>query len=279
MRYRLIVADLDGTLMGEDVTISPAVLAAVGQVMAAGAYFTIATGRTLESALPHAQHLGVNAPAILYQGGEIRDLSAGKLIFQSTVPLDTAQDFIAAIAAVGLHLNVYLDGRVYAAARTPISEYYMALNGIQIEAVGDLPAFVTRPPSKMLIVAEPAQLDALAPLLRQQYAGRLQIVRSNPRFLEAIPLDANKGRGLERLAGYLGIAPAQTVAIGDNDNDAEMVAWAGLGIAMGNATPAVRAAARVIAPPVEEDGAAWAIQTLVLPARRRRETLDVGGAP
>ncbi len=266
MPYRLIAADLDGTLMGEDVAISPAVLAAAQKVMARGAFFTIATGRTIEGATPHAQRLGINAPAILYQGGEIRDLRAGVSIFRAAIPLLVAQPFIAAISALGLHLNVYLDGGVYAAAQTPGADFYTSLNGTRIEAVGDLAAFVRRPPAKMLIIAEPARLDDLAPTLRAEFAGRLQIVRSHARFLEAIPPEANKGRGLQRLAAHLGVAQAETVAIGDNDNDMEMVAWAGLGIAMGNATPAVRGAAVAIAPPVTQDGAAWAIETLVLPA-------------
>jgi Cof subfamily protein (haloacid dehalogenase superfamily) len=264
--YRLIAADLDGTLIGENVTFSPAVLAAAEKVMARGAYLTIATGRTIEGATPHATRLGVNAPVILYQGGEIRDLRAGVSLFRCDIPLTVAQPFMAVIGALGLHLNVYLDGRVYAAARTPASQFYTSLNQTKIEAVGDLATFVNRPPTKMLIIAEPARLDALAPSLRQEFAGRLQIVRSHARFLEAIPPDANKGRGLQRLAAHLGVAQAETVAIGDNDNDMEMVAWAGLGIAMGNATPAVRGVAAAIAPPVDQDGAAWALETLVLPA-------------
>jgi len=264
MQHRLIVADLDGTLMGDDAVISPAVLAAARKAMAAGLFFTVATGRTWQGARPHALRLGVNAPAILYQGGEIRDMTTDAVIYQSAIPLEVAREFIAEITATGLHLNVYLDDQVYTAAKTPLLDYYTTLNAVKIHAVGDLLAFVNRAPSKLLIIAEAERLDALAPTLRQQFAGRLQIVRSHRQFLEAIPLDANKGRGLERLAAYLGVPQPATMAIGDNDNDAEMVAWAGLGIAMGNASAAVRAVADVVAPAVEQDGAAWAIETFVL---------------
>jgi len=264
MPYRLIVADLDGTLMGDDAVISPAVLAAAHKAMAAGLFFTVATGRTWQGTRPHALRLGINAPAILYQGGEIRDMASGAAIYQSTIPLDCAREFIAAITVASLHLNVYLDDQVYTAATTPILDYYTTLNAVEIHAVGDLLAFVDRPPSKLLIIAEAGRLDELAPALRRQFAGCVQIVRSHRQFLEAIPLDANKGRGLERLAAWLGVPQPATVALVDNDNDAEMVAWAGLGIAMGNASAAVRAVADVVAPPVECDGAAWAIERLVL---------------
>ena len=264
MPFRLIVADLDGTLMGDDLVISPGVLAAVAKAKTQGLYFTVATGRVFQTALPFAQQLGVNAPIILYQGGEIRDIDTGRVIYRATVPLDCAREFISTVAALQLHLNVYLDDQVYVAEKTPELKWYTAFNPVDIHPVGDLLSFVDRPPNKMLIVAEPARLDEIAPDLREQFAGRLQIVRSHRRFLEAVPLGVDKGKGLARLAEYLGIAQEQTAAIGDNDNDAEMVAWAGLGIAMGNGSEAVKHAADVIAAPLDQDGAAWSILTQTL---------------
>jgi Cof subfamily protein (haloacid dehalogenase superfamily) len=267
---RLIVADLDGTLMGDDVTISPRVVAAAQRAMDEGAYFTVATGRMLAGTQRFAHQLRVNAPLILYQGSEMRDAYSGQILYQSSIPLDYAQEFIAAINALGLHLNVYLDDQVYAARKTPEADYYCRLNGIDILAVGDLGRYVVRAPVKMLVIADAERLDALAPALRQQFAGRLQIVRSHRLFLEAISLEANKGRGLAWLADYLQVPQAQTAAIGDNDNDAEMIQWAGLGIAMGNASEAVRRVADLIAPSVEQDGAAWAIDQCMLALCRGR---------
>lgn len=265
MSYRLIVADLDGTLMGDDITISPAVIAAVRAAMECGLYFTIATGRTFGGTRAFADQLGVNAPLILYQGAEIRHAETGEVLHQVTVPLPWAHEFIATVSEQGLHLNVYLDDRAYAAQETPESQFYASLQGGRVYAVGDLLRFVDRPPMKMLIIGEPARLDQLAPALRAQFAGRLQIVRSYARFLEAIPAGVSKGHGLAWLARYLGIRQEETVAIGDNDNDVEMVQWAGLGIAMGNASAAVKQAADLIAPPVAHDGVAWAIETHILP--------------
>jgi Cof subfamily protein (haloacid dehalogenase superfamily) len=266
MPYRLVVADLDGTLLGDEVVMSPAVLNAVARIMELGGYFSVATGRTLSGARPHARRLRINAPAILYQGAEIRDIETGAVIFQASIPLPIAQELIAFAVAEDVPLNVYVDDQVFTRERTAGSDFYATLNAIEVKAVGDLSRFLDRPPTKMLLVSDPERLDPLAPRLKAQFAGRLQIVRSHRRFLEAIPFGVNKGRGLERLAGYLGIAQAETVALGDNDNDAEMVAWAGLGIAMGNGSAATKAAADVIAPPVEQDGAAWAIERYVLPA-------------
>jgi hydroxymethylpyrimidine pyrophosphatase-like HAD family hydrolase len=101
-------------------------------------------------------------------------------------------------------------------------------------------------------------------LLQARFAGRLCIVRSFPRFVEATNLAATKGQALKFLAHKLGVAQDETMAIGDNDNDADMVAWAGLGVAMGNASDAVRKVADYIAPHIGADGAAEAIDRFVL---------------
>ena len=264
MPYRLIVADLDGTLMGDDLTISPGVLAAVREAQRQGFYFTVATGRTFEGALPFLQELDVNAPIILYQGGEIRDMESGEVLYRATLPMDDAREFISFVAARGLQLNMYLDDQVYVAHETPELEWYTNMNRVKVHAVGDLQAFMQREPHKFLIVAPSERLDEVAPILQEHFAGRLQIVRSYRYFLEAIPLEVDKGKGVARLARRLGVAQKDVVAIGDNDNDAAMVEWAGLGVAMGNASPAVRQVADIVAPSVEDDGVAWTITTQVL---------------
>ena len=125
-------------------------------------------------------------------------------------------------------------------------------------------AAVTRPPDKFIVIAEPEEADAIVPELRQRFAERLRIVRSHRNFVEGNPLDASKGQALACLAAHLGIPQSQTAAVGDNDNDADMVAWAGLGMAMGNAHPDLKAIADVILPPVEQDGAAVAIEKYIL---------------
>lgn len=94
--------------------------------------------------------------------------------------------------------------------------------------------------------------------------GRLHVVRSHRFFVEGNPLQATKGQALARLAGWLGIARSEVMAIGDQGNDTDMVAWAGLGVAMGNAVPQVKAVADYIAPPVDEDGAAVAIERFLV---------------
>jgi hypothetical protein len=90
------------------------------------------------------------------------------------------------------------------------------------------------------------------------------VVRSSNVLIEVFPVNVSKGHALAALADHLGVSQSEVMAIGDHDNDIEMLAWAGLGVVMGNGSEAAKAVAQVIAPPIDEDGAAWAIEKFIL---------------
>jgi hypothetical protein len=265
LKYKLIAADLDGTLMGKDAIISPKVKDAVRRAVDKGVRFTIATGRAFGSTLPFAEELGINAPLICYQGGLIKDHLSGQVIYEQPVPLPLVQEVIRFTRQRGLHLNVYLDGRAYVERMTPEARYYTEIAKAAVYPVGDMLAFLDRDPMKFIIVLsdDRATEPLIAELLGTLFAGRMRFVRSYPRFVEGIPLDVSKGHALARLTDHLGIPLGETIGIGDNDNDLEMVARAGLGVAMGNASPAVKAAADYVAPPVDEEGVVEVIERFV----------------
>jgi Cof subfamily protein (haloacid dehalogenase superfamily) len=265
LRYKLIAADLDGTLMGQDAIISPRVKDALRQAMEKGIKFTIATGRTFDSALLFAQELGINAPLICYQGGLIKDHLNGQVIFQQSLPLPLARELIRFTQQRELHLNVYLDDRAYVERMTPEARYYTGIAKAPVYPIGDLLAFLNRDPMKFIIVlCDDGATEPLIAELGALFAGRMRFVRSYPRFVEGIPLDVSKGHALARLADHLGLSLEETIGIGDNDNDLELVERAGLGVAMGNASPAVKAAADYMAPPVDEEGMVEVIERFVL---------------
>ncbi|MGQ9518374.1 MAG: Cof-type HAD-IIB family hydrolase, partial [Anaerolineae bacterium] len=226
MTYRLIVADLDGTLMGDDLIIPDEVVEAVQKAKAAGLYFTIATGRSFVGVQPFIRQLGVNAPVILYQGAEIREPESGEAIYQACIPLEWAHELIAFVKEAGIAFNVFLEDLPYAESRTPETDLYEQIDRVPVQIVGDMRKFLQQSPTKIMLIGEPAQLAGLTQALQQWFAGRLRLTRSHRHFLEAVPLGANKARGLARLARHLGIMRHETVALGDNDNDADMLSWA-----------------------------------------------------
>jgi Cof subfamily protein (haloacid dehalogenase superfamily) len=175
-----------------------------------------------------------------------------------------AHEIIALSQQRGWHLTLYRDDLVYLTRFEHVHSFYDQMFSLPLRVVNDLSTAATGPLDKFIIIAQPEEADAIVPELRQRFDGRLRIVRSHRNFVEGNPLDASKGQALAHLAARLGIPQSQTAAVGDNDNDADMVIWSGLGMAMGNAHPDLKAVADVILPPVEEDGVAVAIEKYIL---------------
>jgi Cof subfamily protein (haloacid dehalogenase superfamily) len=261
----LIALDLDGTLMGRERTISRRVRHAVKQAIDQGHLVTIATGRGYAPAARFAQDLGVNAPIICYQGALIRDCRDGKTVHSATIPLPIARALIVFSQARELNFQVYTqDDQAYVSQMDPVAEGIAELSGIPVTAVKDLAGWLNRPPIKFMFFEQEEAVPELVRDIKAQFDGHLQVVRSWDRLIEATGPSISKGEALARLAAHVGVARSETMAIGDQDNDVSMIAWAGLGVAMGNASPAAKAAADVIAPALEADGAAWAIERYVL---------------
>jgi hydroxymethylpyrimidine pyrophosphatase-like HAD family hydrolase len=136
--------------------------------------------------------------------------------------------------------------------------------GARAELVPDLLEAIDHPVTKVLAVGEPPVPVEVAPDARAEFAGLADVTISHPRFLEFVAPGVSKGRAIRYLARRLRIPLAATLAIGDQWNDLEMIAEVGHGTAMPSAPPAVRATARYVAPPLEQDGAARMIEELVL---------------
>jgi len=262
---RLIALDLDGTLFDFSFQFSPRVRRAIAEAQRRGVAVTLATGRSITATRPFAQELDIREPLICYQGGWIAETS-GRVLHRVALDRNLAAQVIDLAQARHWHVNLYRDGQLYLTElRHPISFYKELLNPA-VQQVPDLHALLDRDPDKVLIVAEGGNGDEILADLREHFYGRMEIVRSHDLFIEANPLNVDKGAGLAWLARRLGVPQSQVMAVGDQDNDVAMVAWAGVGVAMGNGSPACKAVADWIAPPLAEDGAAVAIERFVLNA-------------
>jgi hypothetical protein len=267
MPYSLVALDLDGTTIGRDLAIPPAVRAAIGAARAQGVVVTFATGRMYNSTRAFAGQLGLDAPLICYQGALIRRPTDDATLAHFTMPADLAAVAVQSLLDAEVCTIAYVDEKLCAAERRPELEEYLSYHPNEADVRIDpaLAALVAHnPPTKILFVAEPATIEHELGRLAQQFDGRLAAMRSHTNFGELTAPGVSKGAALARLAAELGIAREQVVAIGDQENDLSMIEWAGLGLAMGNAVPAVRAAAAAVVPPVEQAGVAWALQQYVL---------------
>ena len=266
---RLLALDLDGTLLGSDRIIRPRVRSAVAEAIESGVIVTIATGRMYRSTLPFATSLGIVAPIICYQGAYVRDLPArdgtpGRLLLHRTMPGVVAREAIGWARARGFDPHVNVDDRLVMQADATSAEDYERLSGIGAEFVEDLPAAIRGPVTKVLAVGRAPLPEQWLAEARAVFEGRAQVTVSHPEYLEWNAPGVTKGRAVRWLARRLGIPLAETMAIGDQYNDAEMLAEVGHGVAMGDSPEAVRVAARHVTATIAQDGAALAIETLVL---------------
>lgn len=264
---RLIAADLDGTVLNHKQEISPRVARAFKMAAEQGVYVTIATGRNVASARKFVAPLSVNAPTLTLQGGVLYDVQKEKLISEVRLPHELACEMIEfgkrhpTWQTVIYHLNrTYITGFKF-----DEKFYFDLLTDHRPIIVNDLcEALNETDPDKVLFVLDPSEAAAGLRELSAAVGDRGIVVQSHAMFVEVNHPEAHKGMGLSKLAAYLGIPQSQVMAIGDQDNDKTMLEWAGLGVAMGNAPDAIKQVANWVAPSVNEDGAAAAIEKFVL---------------
>jgi hydroxymethylpyrimidine pyrophosphatase-like HAD family hydrolase len=149
------------------------------------------------------------------------------------------------------------------AHETPESRAYAGFQGLAIHEVGDLGAWLEKPPTKLVVVGDPVELDGLELRMKARFDGRLYISKSLPYFLELAHPDVTKAAGLDFLASRLGVPREQTIAFGDGENDVELVDWAGFGIAVANAHERVLQAADWVCASAEEEGVAQVLEALL----------------
>jgi Cof subfamily protein (haloacid dehalogenase superfamily) len=267
---RLIALDIDGTIIGDDHEIAERTTAAVRRAMERDVAVSLVTGRMVSSAMRFAHDLGLTGPIVGYQGGLIRAMPMpdsrrlGKLLMHTPLQVDAARSILQWTRARGLDPHVNHLERFILRADDPKADDYSAFMGAQAELVPDLLEAIDHPVTKILAVGEPPIPTEVAPLARAEFAGRADVTISHPRFLEFVAPGVSKGRAIRWLARRLRIPLGATLAIGDQWNDLEMLAEVGHGTAMPSAPAEVRAAARYVAHPLEEDGAARMIEDVVL---------------
>jgi Cof subfamily protein (haloacid dehalogenase superfamily) len=239
----------------------PRTRAALGAARESGAHVIVVTGRMFRAVRPYLEEAGLDDPVVCYQGAVVADPTSGEFLRHVPIPLADARDAMDAVLDAGFHLNAYVDDELYVAEVNAEARRYSEFQHIPVNAVGDLRAWLSREPTKLVAVGDPEALGALETELKPRFAGRLFISKSLPFFLEFAHPDVSKGSGLAFVADRLGFTPAETVAGGDGENDRELLDWAGFGVAVANAHPDVLARADLIVPSVQEEGVATLLES------------------
>jgi Cof subfamily protein (haloacid dehalogenase superfamily) len=262
---RLLALDLDGTLINDALQVAAKDEEAVKAAVAAGVHVVLATGRMLRSALPYAERLGLHGPMINYQGAVVRDLGTGEVWYRCELTVAMQQRVLAFAEPRDLHVNVYVDEEIYTARARPEADLYAKIALVPYHVVGPLSAWIRAPGTKMVMVElDPERVPLRIAELDAWMAGVATVTRSLQWFVEVVNPEASKSHALAMVAERLHVPRSEVCAIGDNKNDQDMIAWAGLGVAMGTSPPEVKAIARYVTTTPEEAGVADVIERFVL---------------
>ena len=271
---KLVVLDLDGTIYSRQFPsgFSARVRQTIAAVQAAGIPVTIATGRIFDFVHAIAPILNITLPVITAQGAVLGDPTSGEMLYEALIPIEAARNVAAWADSEDRTTVFYLNQpgshtRLVQNQECWTRETYDHWFGTPREIHPNLSKILHDPtvrPLKFITVNDHTQEPDLTPALQLQFGNSIHMSRSHQLLVEGTAPQVNKGNGLLKLIGRLGINPTQVMTIGDNENDIPMMRVAGLAVAMGQATPVVQAEADWIAPSLEEDGAAIALERFVL---------------
>ncbi|UHA75454.1 Cof-type HAD-IIB family hydrolase [Paenibacillus sp. 481] len=267
MTYKMIVLDLDDTLLRDDGTISPGNKQALMAAQEAGVKVVLASGRPTYAmiALADELHLERYGSYILsFNGAKIINWKTQEESFSSTLTPQMAHDLYEMSVEEGVSALTYVGDHIVTAAPNEYTAIESEITGMKVVEASSFVEAVQVPVVKVLMVAEPEKLVRVEEKLKAKLAGKLNVMRSKPFFLEFTEDGVNKGTSLNQLIQQLGIERSEVIAMGDGYNDVAMLEFAGLGVAMGNAPDEIKQLADYVTDTNMNDGVAKAVEKFVL---------------
>lgn len=267
MKYKLIAMDLDGTLNNDQKVITEKTKEALMAAQEAGIRLALASARPSpglfkeRDVLRLQDHQGI---LMSYNGGRIVDAQTGKVLFETSMDLAETRQVLRRLEE--LPVTPILDDGVqfYVTDKNGYKvDYECKNNNMVCTEVENLADFLTFAPIKILMSVQPEQLPEIQRSIAQMLPETLTVVQTAAFYLEVIPKVINKGQGIRDICKVLGITPAEVISFGDAANDIPMLREAGVGVAMGNASEAVKAAADMVTLSNNEDGIAAALEKLL----------------
>lgn len=269
MRPRLVIVDLDETLVGPDLRISPENRACIARARREGVKVTLATGRTYATSLPFARTLGISLPLICYQGALIRTASA--ILYRRFI----APEFLRSIIRFGFQertqVVVYCEEEVY--FNKPLShwgkEYLNKIEQVKEISLVDLRNFsFPKGVLKVMCIGYDRKMAGVAVRAARRFSRGLTVTRSRPNLLEFTDAEVSKGTALRFLAKRYGLPLRRTMAIGDGYNDVSMFRVAGFSVAVANAPRSVEEQADAVTERDDANGVARAFEAFVFHSSR-----------
>lgn len=264
MAYKLIAMDLDGTLNNDQKIITPKTKNALMAAQEQGIRLALASARPSPGlyresrVLELARYGGI---LMSYNGGRIVDAATGKVLFETTMDMEQARKTLRGLKMLPVTPILDDGSQFYVTDKNGYKvDYECRNNDMVCTEVENLEAFLSFAPVKILMSADPASIGRIQKEIASWLSQELTVVQTAPFYLEVIPRSIHKGQGILNICRVLGIGTEEVMAFGDAENDIPMLRAAGMGVAMGNGSEAVKAAADYITCSNNDDGIAAALE-------------------
>lgn len=268
MDEKVLVLDIDGTLTNSQKEISPATKRGILNTLKRGHKVILASGRPTPGMRRYERELELEKYGgylLSFNGGRIVECRTGEIVYQRTLPLTIIPSLYKFAGDNGCGLVTYFGDQIISAFEP--DEYVLLesrINGMSVKVVENFKAYVDFDINKCLVTAPVEKAPELERQLRERYGDRVSVYRSEPFFIEIMPQNVDKATSLDRMLMTVGLTRENAICCGDGFNDISMIQYAGLGVAMGNAQPAVKDAADYITGTNDEDGLVTVIDDFIL---------------
>jgi hypothetical protein len=265
--YKAVFLDMDGTLLRSDHSVSKGTIKTIKNLAEKGVPVILVSARPINAVLPTFRNIGLPAhtPLITLNGSYI--VENGQPIFEAVIDLETTARVTAEVKPFKATIAYYLQKEWYSEVSDAWTDHEQKIMDTPLQ-VGPIDHFVRDwsarniGPNKMMVMSDAGKITGIQQHLRSIYNGRLNIYPSKATYLEVMDTRGSKSNAVKFVGERLGIEPAAIVAMGDNYNDVEMLQFAGMGVAMGNAPDDIKAKADLVTDTNNNDGVRKALEKL-----------------
>ena len=254
MNYKLIATDMDGTRLDREGKIPETTAAAVQKLVESGVIFTLSTGRPIQGIEKYIEQLHLKGPMITYNGAEIVDAETHRILYKKDLLLSDAERIFSLGQRFGTNVIIWGDGRLFANNSSERIVKYcerVSLNPVVIKDMADLGDVSV---TKILWADEAETIARVQEEIAEESFNEVTFCTSTPRLLEFFNKNVSKAEAMRRIGEMCGITREEMIAVGDGQNDISMIQYAGLGVAMENASDEVKSHADYITASHREEG-------------------------
>lgn len=268
MEEKVLVLDIDGTLTNSQKEISENTKRGILNIQERGHLVMLASGRPTPGMYRYAEELELErfgGYLLSFNGGKIINCRTGEIVYQRILPSQALPGLYHFAKENDCGLVTYIGDHIILGTR--MDEYVeieSRINGMKVKKVSNFLDYVDFEVNKCLMTAPPERAEKYVEILQKKYEGRLSIYRSEPFFIEIMPMNVDKATSLDRMLETVGLKRENAICCGDGYNDLTMIQYAGVGVAMANAQPVVKEAADFVTASNDEDGIVNVIDKFIM---------------